>query len=40
MQYAQWSALFFAFKNGNQKTIDLLIEHNADANLKDQASRV
>lgn len=38
MQYAQWSALFFAIKSGDQKTVDLLVENNAEMCTRDQAS--
>ena len=38
IQYAQWSALFFAVKSGDQETVDFLMENNAEAGIKDEAS--
>ena len=38
MQYAQWSALYFAIKNGDQRTVDFLVANEATTSIKDQAS--
>ena len=38
IQYAQWNALFFAVKSGDQETVDFLMQNNAEAGIKDEAS--
>ena len=38
VQYAKWSALQFAIKNGDQRTVDFLMANKAETDIKDQAS--
>ena len=38
LQYAQWSAIFFAIKSGDKKTVDVLLDHEAETNLLDKVS--
>ena len=38
LQYAQWSAIFFAIKSGNLKAVDFLLDHKAKTDLKDEVS--
>ena len=38
MQNTSWSAIFFASKEGNLKTVQELLAHGASVNLKDEVT--
>ncbi len=38
LQYVQWTAVFFAIRNGDEKLLDLLVENYADMNIRDEVS--